>query len=272
MALGRDAARGMRGSRGAAMIAYHNDSTLRTSTLARMRAHAAADEIVQGQYWERGKGCLVGCAIHVEPMDGSRHSAFPSTYGIPEVLARLADRIFEGLPASEAKALPVAFFDAIALGADLSLAWPRFAVALLTDAEHGVARLTSEGSQQRAAIEAVSALFARQIAGETVTREEWRAARMASDYASAYAAADAAAYDAAYYAAAAADDTYAAAYAAASDAAYAAYDAAAADAYAADDAYDAYDAYDAAHAARSAHYSWMASALLSALRSCAVPS
>ena len=191
--------------------AYLADPALRSLTLDRMRAHAAADEIIQGRYWERGKGCLVGCAIHEEPAEG-RHAAFPRIFGIPEILAGLADCIFEGLTPTEAKTLPVAFFEAIPLGADLSLAWPRFALALMTDPEHGVARLAAEGTHTRAAIDDVAALFTRQIQGDTVSRREWDAAA-----ASAYAAAASA--SAASASAASASAASASAYAA-SDAAH----------------------------------------------------
>lgn len=224
--------------------AYHNDPILRESTIARMRAHAAADEIIQGRYWERGKGCLVGCAIHDDPPEG-RHAAFPRVFGIPEILARLADRIFEGLTPAEAKALPVAFFEAIPRGADLAVAWPRFAVALMIDPEHGVARLTAEGSAARVAIVAVAALYQRVIHGDTVTREEWREAASEAYVADASSAAYASAsYDAD-------GDTSADA---SSDAA-----SASADVRASVVDYDA-------------HYAWQASTLLAILASCPVTS
>lgn len=230
--------------------AYHGDHALREATIARMREHAAADEIIQGRYWEHGKGCLVGCAIHDAPPEG-RHAAFPRVYGIPEVVARLADRIFEGLTPTEAKELPVAFFEASPAGADLALAWPRFAVALMIDPEHGVARLTAAGTPARAAIEAVAALYQRVIDGDAVSAEEWAAHADAA----ASAAADAAASDAAASYAAA---SYAyAAYASYAAASYASY------AYAA----DAASAYAAASAPA---YTWQASTLLTILASCPV--
>jgi hypothetical protein len=135
------------------------------------------------------------------------------------VLARLEDGIFERLPPAEARGWPLRFTRAIREGADLSLVWPRFAVFLLVDKEYGVVQFVNE--KNRLVVEAVAALYSRQIAGETVDREEFR---QAADAAAAAAYAAYAAYAAAYaYAAAAAADADAAAYAA-DAAAYAADD------------------------------------------------
>lgn len=42
------------------MIAFLNDIEIKTKYLDRVKAHAKADEIVKGQYWQEGKGCAVG--------------------------------------------------------------------------------------------------------------------------------------------------------------------------------------------------------------------
>ncbi len=217
----------------APLRAYHGDPALRARTLAQMQAHHDADEIVQGTYWGRGRGCAVGCLTH-DPHGG--HALYPVRWGIPELLARLEDRIFEGLSAEEARAWPIAFLGAIPLGADLSLVWPRFALAILTDEARGVRRLTAEGSDQRAAVDRVGALFRRVVGGEgeVVSREEWGTAYAAAHAAAAHAAADAAA---------------------------------AACAYAAADAC----AYAAADAAGRTHYRWMADLLLALLAAAPVP-
>lgn len=185
------------------MLAYHSDPALRASVLAQLEAHAAADEIVQGRYWEGGRGCAVGCLTHED--DGG-HCLYPIRWGIPRILAHLEDRIFEGLPLAEAKLWPLRFMGAIRPGADLSLVWTRFALAILTDPERGVARLTEPGSDQRNAVEAVAELLRRAIAGQSVTEEQWTAA--AANAAAAYAAARAAAAAADAHAAAAARTEY----------------------------------------------------------------
>ena len=248
------------------MLAFHGNQAIKDLYVARVKAHALADEIVQGQYWGHGRGCAVGCTIH-----GSQHSRYEDEIGVDRRLAYLQDRIFEGLPLAEAKEFPLAFLNAIPVGADLSLVLPRFIVWMLSDPARGTMRLCSE--QGKEATRVVVALYQRLIDGGEVSDKEWRNARkLAADAAYAYAAADAAAAAAAYAYAAA--DAAAYAYAAADAAyAYAAADAAAADAYAAAAAYAyaaaAADAYAAAAAAaadaRQKHFGVMRDKLLELL-------
>ena len=49
--------------------------------IARVKAHAEADEIVKGTYWEYGKGCAVGCTIH-----SSDHDSYEKELGIPSLV------------------------------------------------------------------------------------------------------------------------------------------------------------------------------------------
>lgn len=39
------------------MLAYHGDAKIKETYLTRVQAHAVADEIIHGHYWENGKGC-----------------------------------------------------------------------------------------------------------------------------------------------------------------------------------------------------------------------
>ena len=110
------------------MIAFQNTTVTKLDVLAQLRAHAAADQIIKGQYWENGKGCAVGCTVHSD-----NHAEYETRFGIPQMLARLEDCIFEGLPNADAMAWPVRFMEAVPEGADLSrLSW-RFLHWLLTD-------------------------------------------------------------------------------------------------------------------------------------------
>jgi hypothetical protein len=204
------------------MLAYHNDPAIKAKYLKRVRAHRKADRLVQGVgavgVGKEFRSCAVGCTLEVYD-----HGRYPIELGIPEVLARLEDRIFEGMKPADAMKWPTAFLSAIKPGADLSMVWPRFALWML-DVE--LRKYTTSAP--------VAALYRRWVAGDKPSVKEWRQARSAyaADY-TAYAAAAAAAYAAAYaYAAYAAD-------AAAHAVAYAAADAAAA-------AYDSYAAYAAA--------------------------
>lgn len=115
------------------MKAFHSDPKIKDYYLQRVRSHAAADEIAKGQYVGKGKNgkpqmCAVGCTIH-----GSDHSAYERELGIPQILARLEDRIFENLPEDLMKTWPDRFLSAITVGTDLSKVWPKFAIFLLID-------------------------------------------------------------------------------------------------------------------------------------------
>ena len=110
------------------MKAFHGDPAIKAKYLARVQAHAAADEIVHGKYWENGKGCAVGCTIH-----DSKHSNYETELGIPTALARLEDTLFEGQSNGAAKTFPVRFLSAIKPGADLSRIRWQFLHWLLTE-------------------------------------------------------------------------------------------------------------------------------------------
>lgn len=110
------------------MIAYHGNPKIKTEILAQLAAHRAADELIQGRYWEYGKGCAVGCTVH-----GSDHSQYEPLFGIPQALAYLEDRIFEELPSAKAQAWPERFMRAIEPGADLTVIQWQFLHWLLTD-------------------------------------------------------------------------------------------------------------------------------------------
>jgi hypothetical protein len=201
------------------MIAFHGKQEIKDEYLNRVKSHQIADEIVKGTYWEDGKGCAIGCTIHSSDL-----SAYETELGIPRILARLEDGIFEKLPNHLAMIWPERFLDAITPGADLGLVWPRFAIWMMIDPKWGVAQF-AKSDQSKKSIRDVANVYKIKLIGENISRETWTAA----------AAAAAAASDAAYADAAAA-------------AAYAAYAAAAA-AYAADAAYAAYAIVDAADAA-----------------------
>jgi hypothetical protein len=110
------------------LIAYHAKADEKAAILKQLRAHAKADELVKGITWENGKGCAVGCTLH-----SYNHMEYESRFGIPVMLARLEDCIFEGLPNARAKKWPIEFMSAIKPCADLGLVGWRFLHWLLTD-------------------------------------------------------------------------------------------------------------------------------------------
>ena len=182
------------------MEAFHGKQEIKDKYIARLKAHYEADEIVQGVYWEAGKGCAVGCILH-----SGNHNAFEQELGIPEFFAHLVDNIFENLSNEDAKELPLQFLEAIPVGADLSKVPSKFLYWLLVDKEHGVVKFADgEGLK---AIQAVAGLHKRRLKGDEPTPAAWSAAWSAAWAARAAAAnaANAAAAGAARAAAGAAD-------------------------------------------------------------------
>ena len=100
--------------------------------VAEMEAHAAADRIVAGHYWDGYTGCAIGCGLSsilglqggraLDPFDPyySRHHAHATALGIPLWLSALQDTLFENLPKLRRQLFPVQFARALPDGADLS--------------------------------------------------------------------------------------------------------------------------------------------------------
>jgi hypothetical protein len=110
-------------------IAFHNDPALAEMVRAQVDAHTAADEIVQGRYWENGKGCFIGCLAHSSDTD-----KVEALTGFPLMLTRIAEGIFEGLDNAAAKGFPQSVIAAPPVGADLSLVPWQFLHWCVTDA------------------------------------------------------------------------------------------------------------------------------------------
>ena len=169
------------------MSAYNGSEELRAAFIAGLKWHREQDAIVQGSYGDtddgRWRGCAVGCGLRtlyhmdgVEDGDTSSHAELSRRTGIPIVLHRLQDSIFERLPNAVALDWPVRFASSVQAGADLSMVWPRFAVALLSDPDHGACRHAS--GEVLLAVQRVSVLYEDVIAGRVVTPSEWEVARL----------------------------------------------------------------------------------------------
>ena len=181
------------------MKAFHNNPLIKEEYTNRLKDHYAADEIIKGTYWQKGKGCAVVCTVH-----SSNHLSYETQLGIPQVLAKLQDEIFEGLPNELAKEFPLQFLSAINVGADLLKVWNYFAIWLLTDTEYGIL----QHIDNKKVIQDIADAYAEDIT-TPVTVERWKelrdsatAAYYAANSYAAYAA-DAAYYVASYYASAA---------------------------------------------------------------------
>jgi hypothetical protein len=127
------------------LLAFHGQQAIKDKYLARVRAHKLADEIVHGKYWSNGKGCAVGCTIH-----SGDHSAYETELGIPRILARLEDGIFESLSNGRAVEWPEQFLNASKVGADLSLVWSKFAAWMLVDEKYGVLQFAKRVKSRKA--------------------------------------------------------------------------------------------------------------------------
>ena len=185
------------------MKAFNNDAKLKSDLLLELAKHEQADAIIRGTYGIYNangifKGCAVGCTIKsygvlkgIDLKNGD-HNVYES-FGIPAILAHLKDSFFEGISADDSKTWPRKFLEAVPVGADLSLVWPRFAVWMLTDKENGVIKYAKD-TKTRQAIQDVSDTYERVIKGELITLKEWTEKRNT--------AADNAAYAAAYVASA----------------------------------------------------------------------
>ena len=218
------------------MLAFTETEVSKDQLIASLTAHAEADRFIKGTYWQNGKGCAVGCSLRdFRPKETGNHGLYEPLFGIPRILARLEDGIFENLPDNLSKKWPLRFANAVKPGSDLSMVWPKFMLWLLRD---HLPKFAAKDERALKAVNTVGDLYEAWVGGNKPSAKDFEAAADA-----AYAAYAAAAY--------AADAAYADAYAAA-DAAGAAADAAdAADAYA-DAAGAAADAADAAGAAADA--------------------
>src|ERR1700729_4285410 len=113
------------------MIAFHGDKEIKKKYVARLTAHHKADQIIQGISWEDDtkRGCAVGCTL-----DNYSHQAYETELGIPQWLAKVEDRIFEGLPKEEAPDFARDFLKAINPGSDLEKIKGPFLIIVLESA------------------------------------------------------------------------------------------------------------------------------------------
>lgn len=91
--------------------------------------HIAKDAVIQGAYWDKDahRGCFIGCLAR-----GNKPELNERQYGLTVMLQRIAENIFECLPAAEAKAFFAALPDAVGCdGKDLTRVGWQFLAAEL---------------------------------------------------------------------------------------------------------------------------------------------
>ena len=85
---------------------------------AEVAEHIAQDRVIQGDYWdgESGRGCFIGCLGH-----SANPAVAAERFGLTLPILRIAEGIFETLPADEARSFFAAFPGAVGVdGRDLS--------------------------------------------------------------------------------------------------------------------------------------------------------
>lgn len=149
---------------------------------AEVAKHVAADQVIQGAYWDNKeqKGCFIGCLTH-----SSDALSLKTEYGIPLMLTKIAENIFEGLSLDEAVKFFKKFPKAVACdNKDLSLVSWKFLQFELENLPHKTKEVQN-------VIDGIGKL----ARGEKWDRKEARAAASAAAEAAAWAA-DAAAWTA----------------------------------------------------------------------------
>ncbi len=152
------------------MLAFHNKKTIKNKYVKRVQAHYKADEIVQGIYWENGKGCAVGCTI-----EGSDHSRYETELGIPREVALLEDIIFEELRNGKAKEFPLRFINAVKVGSDLSKVVPQLVIWQFEDKKYGLKNIKEVKADKEiyGYCKEVVGLYKRKLKGKEVTEDEF---------------------------------------------------------------------------------------------------
>ena len=154
------------------MLSFFGSQCLKDAVVARVREHQRLDQIAQQIYWDGSKGCAIGCVLHSD-----EHMAFEQQLGLPVFLAYMDEHIFESLPLDEAKAWPLRFIEAVPVGVELALVFPRFMHWLMSDPQ-GMRQYANR--ETLPIVDTLVELYARRIAGVPFDlRAAWSAARSA---------------------------------------------------------------------------------------------
>ena len=139
------------------MLSFFSEPGVKEAVVQRVREHQRLDQLIQRVYWDGSKGCGIGCATH-----SSDHRAFERLYNLPVFLAYMNEHIFESLPLEEAKGWTLRFFEALPVGVDLELVFPRFMQWLLSDPD-GMRQYAN--AETLASIDTLVTLYSKRIAG-----------------------------------------------------------------------------------------------------------
>jgi hypothetical protein len=154
------------------MLSFFGEPCLKQAVVARVKEHQRLDQIIQRTYWDGTRGCAIGCVLH-----SGDHMAYETQLGLPVFLAYMDEHIFERLPLEEAKGWPLRFIEAVPVGVDLELVFPRFMHWLLSD-PHGMRE--SADARTLRILDDLTTLYARRIHGlpfdQASARSAWASA------------------------------------------------------------------------------------------------
>ena len=172
------------------LIAYKGDKKLKVALLKEITKHEKMDAITQGTYGKQDgqwRGCAVACSLRSlaivkkEPLveKYAQHIRYETDLGISQTIARLEDRIFEGLTPKDAKTFPRKFAEAIQPGADLSLVPARFMKWVVEDTLNNFDHAANPGAVK--AVKTVVQLWQDVIDGKYKDKEELKSAESAAE-------------------------------------------------------------------------------------------
>jgi hypothetical protein len=142
--------------------------------------HQKADEYISGTYWDRDRkmGCSVGCSIAdleklgvLNGVEYGDHAALAQATDVPEMLWRLSDNIFEGLPHAERPGWTPRFLRAIKRAKNLANAPARIMARL---AERFAKDAIRDDVRDACTVGAL--LWRRRASGDEPAEIEWDAA------------------------------------------------------------------------------------------------
>ena len=167
------------------MLTYKNDPKIKESLIKRMDSHIIADELLQGATGQDGKGCTVWCALNNGDLkEGYNHSAFETILGLPEWLAELQDRIFEGLIVEDAKWFSSEWPKAIPVGKNIEPVKWKFCAFIMKENIERVLLLDISEELKKEVVNAINGVLSlHETAAKTGVWDEsaaWSAARSAA--------------------------------------------------------------------------------------------
>jgi hypothetical protein len=157
--------------------AFYGNPQLKQDLMDQLQHHYDHDQIEKGLYWSKGKGCYIGCCIHIGFASGYIvHEKMSEFFGLPLKLCYTFDSLFEGMSDDKAMCFPLDSINAIPVGADLKLIEHYMAIWRLSNSTYGVINIENVlGAEFLEPVESILAIadLHRRSLTETVDVYEW---------------------------------------------------------------------------------------------------